>query len=58
MNSDDEIIVSMKRKHISDTKIANYLRETGRVNYSAKTIGVQTLESIGQLLTQLKVRGS
>ena len=40
LNSDDEIIVSMKRKHISDRKIATYLRETGRVNYNPKTIGM------------------
>ena len=39
LNSDDEIIVSMKRKRISDRKIADYLRDTGRVNYNPKTIG-------------------
>ena len=39
LNSDDEIIVNMKRKRISDRKIADYLRESGRVNYNPKTIG-------------------
>ena len=39
MNSDDEIIVSMKRKRISDKKIAEYLKESGRVDYNPKTIG-------------------
>ena len=46
MNSDDEIIVSMKRKRISDKKIAEYLRESGRVNYNPKTIGECHLSAI------------
>ena len=41
LNEDDQIIFNMKQEGSTDRQICNYLRESGRVDYSQKTIGTR-----------------